>query len=115
MSNTYSIAHLAAVAYLNSKGLKTEGAYKFVCDEGAADIVTKSDDVTVLVIVTAKRQRGEAKPPEFNARRLQHIAMCYLVQHPEVDALRFDVIEALIGTGATVSVNALEGAYSWER
>ncbi|MFR3452253.1 MAG: hypothetical protein ACLTSX_12600 [Collinsella sp.] len=38
-----------------------------------------------------------------------------LVEHPEVDALRFDVIEALIGTGATVSVNALEGAYYWER
>lgn len=29
MSNTYSIAHLAAVAYLNSKGLKTEGAYSW--------------------------------------------------------------------------------------
>lgn len=115
MSNTYSIAHLAAIAYLNSKGMDTEGACKFVCDEGAADIVTKSDGVTVLVIVTAKRQRGEAKQPEFNAKRLQHIAMCYLVQHPEVDALRFDVIEALIGSGATVMVNALEGAYSWER
>lgn len=115
MDKTYSIAHLAAIAYLNSKGLKAEGACRFVCDEGTADMVVKSGDVTVLVIVTAKRQRGEIKPPEFNARRLQHIAMCYLVEHPEVDALRFDVIEALIGTGATVSVNALEGAYSWER
>ncbi len=68
--NTYSIAHLAAIAYLNSKGLKAEGACKYVC---------------------------------------------FLVEHPEVNALRFDVIEALIGTGATVSVNALEGAYYWER
>lgn len=115
MSSTYSIAHLAAIAYLNSKGMDTEGAFRFVCDDGAADIVTESGDETVLVIVTAKRQRGEAKPPEFNAKRLQHIAMCYLVEHPKVDALRFDVIEALIGSGATVTVNALEGAYSWER
>lgn len=113
--NTYSIAHLAAIAYLNSKGLKAEGACKYVCDEGTADVVVKDGEVTVLVIVTAKRQRGEAKPPECNARRLQHIAMCYLVEHPDVNALRFDVIEALIGTGATVSVNALEGAYYWER
>lgn len=113
--NTYSIAHLAAIAYLNSKGLKAEGACKYVCDEGTADVVVKDGEVTVLVIVTAKRQRGEVKEPEFRYKRLQHIAMCFLVEHPEVDALRFDVIEALIGTGATVSVNALEGAYYWER
>lgn len=113
--NTYSIAHLAAIAYLNSKGLKAEGACKYVCDEGTADVVVKDGEVTVLVIVTAKRQRGEVKEPEFGYKRLQHIAMCFLVEHPEVDALRFDVIEALIGTGATVSVNALEGAYYWER
>ena len=113
--NTYSIAHLAAIAYLNSKGLKAEGACKYVCDEGAADVVVKDGEATVLVIVTAKRQRGEAKAPEFSAKRLQHIAMCYLVEHPEVDSLRFDVLEALIGTGATVTVNVAEGAYSWER
>lgn len=86
-----------------------------MCDEGTADVVVKDGEVTVLVIVTAKRQRGEAKEPKFSYKRLQHIAMCFLVEHPEVDALRFDVIEALIGTGATVSVNALEGAYFWER
>lgn len=113
--NTYSIAHLAAIAYLNSKGLKAEGACKYVCDEGAADIVAEDGDVTVLMAVTAKRQRGEARAPEFSAKRLQHIAMCFLVEHPEVDRLRFDVLEALIGTGATVTVNVAEGAYSWER
>lgn len=64
--NTYSIAHLAAIAYLNSKGLKAEGACKYVCDEGTADVVVKDGEVTVLVIVTAKRQRGEVKEPEFD-------------------------------------------------
>lgn len=113
--NTYSIARLAAIAYLDSKGMKADGASRYVCDEGTADMVVKSGDAIVLVMVTAKRQRGEAKTPEFNARRLQHIAMCYLVEHPDVRALRFDVIEALIGAGATVTVNALEGAYTWER
>lgn len=115
MGKTYSIAHLAAMSYVRDKGMGGEPFYKYVCDEGAADIVAKDWDVTVLMAVTAKRQRGEARAPEFSAKRLQHIAMCYLVEHPEVDSLRFDVLEALIGTGATVTVNVAEGAYSWER
>lgn len=115
MGKTYSIAHLAAMSYVRDKGMGGEPAYRYVCDEGAADIVAKDGDVTVLMAVTAKRQRGEARAPEFSAKRLQHIAMCFLVEHPEVDRLRFDVIEALIGTGATVTVNVAEGAYSWER
>lgn len=115
MGKTYSIAHLAAMSYVRDKGMGGEPFYKYVCDEGAADIVAEDGDVTVLMAVTAKRQRGEAKAPEFSAKRLQHIAMCYLVEHPEADSLRFDVLEALIGTGATVTVNVAEGAYSWER
>lgn len=115
MGKTYSIAHLAAMSYVRDKGMGGEPFYKYVCDEGAADIVAKDGDVTVLMAVTAKRQRGEARAPEFSAKRLQHIAMCYLVEHPEVDSLRFDVVEALVGTGATVTVNVAEGAYSWER
>lgn len=115
MGKTYSIAHLAAMSYVRDKGMGGEPFYKYVCDEGAADIVAEDGDATVLMAVTAKRQRGEAKAPEFSVKRLQHIAMCYLVEHPEVDSLRFDVLEALIGTGATVTVNVTEGAYSWER
>lgn len=115
MGKTYSIAHLAAMSYVRDKGMGGEPFYKYVCDEGAADIVAKDGDATVLMDVTAKRQRGEARAPEFSAKRLQRIATCFLVEHPEVDSLRFDVLEALIGTGATVTVNALEGAYYWER
>lgn len=115
MGKTYSIAHLAAMSYVRDKGMGGEPFYGYVCDEGAADIVAEDGDVTVLMAVTAKRQRGEARAPEFSAKRLQHIAMCFLVEHPEVDRLRFDVVEALIGTGATVTVNVAEGAYSWER
>ena len=115
MGKTYSIAHLAAMSYVRDKGMGGEPFYRYVCDEGAAGIVAEDGDVTVLMAVTAKRQRGEARAPEFSAKRLQHIAMCFLVEHPEVDSLRFDVVEALIGTGATVTVNVAEGAYSWER
>lgn len=115
MGKTYSIAHLAAMSYVRDKGMGREPSYRYVCDEGAADIVAKDGDVTVLMAVTAKRQRGEARAPEFSAKRLQRIATCFLVEHPEVDRLRFDVVEALIGTGATVTVNVAEGAYSWER
>ena len=115
MGKIYSIAHLAAMSYVRDKGMGGEPFYRYVCDECAADIVAEDGDVTVLMAVTAKRQRGEARAPEFSAKRLQHIAMCFLVEHPEVDSLRFDVLEALIGTGATVTVNVAEGAYSWER
>lgn len=115
MGKTYSIAHLAAMSYVRDKGMGGESFYKYACDEGAADIVAKDGDATVLMAVTAKRQRGEARAPEFSAKRLQRIATCFLVEHPEVDSLRFDVVEALIGTGATVTVNVAEGAYSWER
>lgn len=115
MGKTYSIAHLAAMSYVRDKGMGGELSYRYVCDEGAADIVAEDGDVTVLMAVTAKRQRGEARAPEFSAKRLQRIATCFLVEHPEVDRLRFDVVEALIGTGATVTVNVAEGAYSWER
>lgn len=114
MSNTYSIAHLAASAYLNGKGMgKVSSA--FTCDEGSADMVTTDGDATVLVMVTAKRKRCDEKPPEFNAGKLQRIAMCYLVEHPEVTRLRFDVLKVLIGSNATATVCAVEGAYTWER
>lgn len=115
MEKTYSIGELAAQAYLRDAGHPQTNTTGYECAEGKADLVCIDADATTLVIVTAKRQRGEVKEPEFSYKRLQHIAMCFLVEHPEVDALRFDVIEALIGTGATVSVNALEGAYYWER
>lgn len=115
MGKTYSIAHLAAMSYVRDKGMGGEPSYRYACDEGAADIVAKDGDVTVLMAVAAKRQRGEARAPEFSAKRLQRIATCFLVEHPEVDRLRFDVVEALIGTGATVTVNVADGAYSWER
>ena len=114
MSNTYSIAHLAASAYLNGKGMG-KASSAFACDEGTADMVTADGDTTVLVKVTAKRKRSDEKPPEFNAGKLQRIAMCYLVEHPEVSKLRFDVLEVLIGSNATATVSAAEGAYSMER
>lgn len=115
MTSTYSIAHLAAMAYLRERGMKGDSIVRYVCEEGSADIVTKAGDVTVLMSVSARRQRGEASEPEFSRKRLQRIATCFLVEHPEVGALRFDVVEALIGAGATVTVNVAEGAYSWER
>lgn len=114
MSNTYSIAHLAASAYLGGKGMGKVSS-SFACDEGTADMVTTDGETTVLVKVAAKRKRCDEKPPEFNAGKLQRIAMCYLVEHSEVTKLRFDVLEVLIGSNATATVCAVEGAYAWER
>lgn len=116
METTYSIGELAAKAYLAETEHRMIDTHGYECPEGKADLVCADPESTTLVFVTTKRRRKDTGlEPSYNKKRMQRIAMCYLVQHPEVDALRFDVIEALIGTGATVSVNALEGAYSWER
>ena len=113
--NTYSIANLAASAYLGGKGMGKLGS-AFVCDEGTADIVAEDGETTVLVSVSAKRQRGhEPKEPAFSEGKLLRIAMCYMIEHPEVAKLRFDVLEVLIGSNATATVSAAEGAYVWER
>lgn len=113
--STYSIAYLAARAYMEANGMNADEAKQFRCDEGTADIVTRSGDSAVLMTVSAKRRRGDAKPPEYSEARLKRIAMCYVAQNPDVNGLRFDVLEALVGANATVTVNALDGAYSWER
>lgn len=114
MSNTYSIAFLAASAYLRAQGIGSM-AGNYVCDEGSAEMIVVNGDETILVTFSAKRQSGEAAPPKYSAKRLQRIAMCYLSEHPEVTKLRFDVLEVLIGANATATVSAVEGAYSWER
>lgn len=114
MANTYSIAALAAAAYVKEKRIVDEMT-RFECPEGTADIVVWEGESAYLFAVSAKRQRGEVNPPEYSQKRLQRIATCYLVEHPEVLTLTFGVIEAVIGSNATVTINAVDDAYVWER
>lgn len=111
----YSIGQLAALRYLHEteteRDIRTDG---FECPEGRASIVCVGPDDATLVFVSTKRKRGESKEATVSQSRLRRIAMCYLVEHPGVTSLTCDVLSVTIGSGATVTVSAQVGAYSWE-
>ncbi|OUN47658.1 hypothetical protein B5G20_02765 [Collinsella sp. An7] len=115
MEKTYSIGGLAAQAYLRDAGHPQASAAGYECPEGRADIVCVDADSTTLVFVTAKRARkGSELEPSYSQKRLSRIAMCYLVEHPGVESLSCDVLCALIGSGGTVTVSCVKGAYVWK-
>lgn len=114
MPDSYSIAILAAARFLSENHFIDIDEQGFSCDEGDAQIVAKTD-ATHLVIVRAKRARGEAKKPVESEAKLRRIAMAYLIENPDVKRLRVDVIEVLIHEHAMVTINGNFGAYSWER
>ena len=99
-----------AASYLDRKGWDVI-ARNWRCPFGEADIVARHHDdpgTVVLVEVKTRLALGESadEMPELavNAqkrRRYRNIAMCYVVDHPDVDTIRFDVIALnVIGDGA---------------
>lgn len=114
--STYSIAMLAAEKYLcDTVAVSNMDMGGYRCDEGEAQIVARSGDTVHLVIATAKRRRGEVSEPRVGEAKMRRIAMSYVIEHPDVSKVQFDILEALIGEHATVSINANLGAYRWER
>lgn len=114
MPESYSIAILAAARFLSKNKFIDIDEFGFQCDEGDVQIVAKRD-ATHLVIVRAKRARGEAKKPVESEAKLRRIAMAYLIENPDVKRLRVDIIEVLIHERATVTINGNFDAFSWER
>ena len=112
---SYSIPYLAAVEYLKALGITDLDDECFLCPEGLVHIVARGGGDTHLVILDAKRKRGISAPPKASEAKLRRIAMAYLAEHPEVDSLMVDLIEGLIVSDARVEMNALIGAYHWER
>ena len=116
MPESYSIAILAASRYLGDNKFYDIDERGFECDEGSVQIVAKrASEGTHLVIARAKRARGEVKKPVESEAKMRRIAMAYLIENPDVDQLRVDIIEVLIQEHATVSINGSFDAYSWER
>ena len=115
MPESYSIAMLAAVKFLDNNGFSDIDVYGFICDEGDVQIIAKQGETTHLVMAKAKRARGGLEKPTESESKLRHIAMAYLIEHPDVRALQMDIIEARIGEHATVTINSNMNAYSWER
>ena len=100
----YSILDLALEVYI-------PGAHGYGCTEGQC-VYTVTNGQALLVKAKVKRSRGNDAAPKVNKKRLQRVAMCFAADHPEVEAISFDVI---VGSEATLTFNAAKAAFTWER
>lgn len=88
---------------------------------GEADIVAMDEDECVLVEVKTRIAIGEdaESMPELSVDaakrgRYRQIALLYLVDHPEIGAIRFDVIAINIVAERNARLRHLVAAYSWD-
>ena len=109
-----------AAAYLERKGWYILDR-NWRGDFGEVDIVAREDDEdeTVVLVEVKTRlalgERGEGMPElavdSRKRRRYKMLALAYIVNHPEADAVRFDVIALnVVGEGAA-RLRHLTGAY----
>lgn len=109
-----------AAAYLERKGWYILDR-NWRCEFGEVDIVAREDDEdeTVVLVEVKTRlalgERGEGMPElavdSRKRRRYKMLALSYIVNHPEADAVRFDVIALnVVGEGAA-RLRHLTGAY----
>ena len=103
----YSILDLALEVYI-------PGATGYGCPEGQC-VYTVTNGQALLVEAKVKRSRGTDTEPKVNKKRLQRVAMCFAADHPEVEAISFDVLEVIVGSEATLTFNAAKAAFAWER
>lgn len=118
-----NLGELLACAFLEARGAEVlEQGY--TCREGEADIVAASDeDPDGVVLVEVKTRRGdpqdgpswpeEAVGPE-KQRRYRRIASCYLMDHPYVTSIRFDVLAVVLGQAGRAHIEHIEGAFWWD-
>lgn len=107
----YGIGLTMALRYVEESDMEVVG-FGFECEDGCADIVAQDGGCTVLLMVSCARRRSE---PKVSRKRLAHIAMAYLVQHPGIDRLRIDLVNVALVAGAMAEVSHVVGAYEWER
>lgn len=113
----YDIGELIAKEFLLSKDLKSVDMTGYECDEGKADALCIDESgCHVLVNVETHRKRGVEEPKQvYNAKRMRRVLMCYLADHPEVKAARYDHILTTIYTGNGAEVAYTPGLASKER
>lgn len=110
-----------AVAYLRRRGYEIL-ACNWRCDAGEIDIIaTEGTGEVVLVEVKTRLDLGAAKDamPELSVdrrkqRRYRKLALCYLLAHPEVEMVRFDVIAVSIVAERCARLRHLIGAFAWD-
>lgn len=105
-----------AVRYLKARGYEVlERNYR--CPFGEADVVCRDEDDTILVEV--KTRRGEDVFPEEavdgeKMARYRRICLNYLLQHEQLDNVRFDVVGVnLLGPGVA-RLHHLMGLCAWD-
>ncbi|OUO34947.1 YraN family protein [Olsenella sp. An290] len=92
------------------------------CDFGEVDIVAREDgrgsDVVLLEVKTrlALGERADVMPELAVDRakrdRYRMLALCYVVAHPEVETVRFDVIAINVVREGGARLRHLSGAFS---
>lgn len=94
------------------------------CRFGEVDIVAQEaddDDTVVLVEVKTRLALGERadEMPELSVdakkrRRYRNLAHAYIVEHPDVDSIRFDVIALNVVGESQARLRHLRGAFGWD-
>lgn len=94
------------------------------CRFGEVDIVAREpgdEETVVLVEVKTRLCLGERQPemPELSVdakkrRRYRNLALAYVVDHPDVDSIRFDVIALNVVGESQARLRHLRGAFGWE-
>lgn len=91
------------------------------CGSGEADIVALDGDTVVLVEVKTRLDVGGRRGvvPELavdaaKRRRYGHIALMYLIEHPGLCSVRFDVIAITIIADDYAQSRHLVNAFNWE-
>lgn len=94
------------------------------CRFGEVDIVAQEaddDDTVVLVEVKTRLALGERadEMPELSVdakkrRRYRNLAHAYIVDHPDVDSIRFDVIALNVVGESQARLRHLRGAFGWD-
>lgn len=105
-----------ATRYLEACGCSVV-ARNWRCHFGEVDVIVRSDDETILVEVKTRRNAQAA--PELavdrhKRERYRRLSLCYLNEHPEVVALRFDIVAVTVSDRTNAHIRHLMGTCSWD-
>lgn len=105
-----------AARYLEACGCEVV-ARNWRCPQGEVDIVARDDEAVILVEVKTRRSRSalpEIAVDERKRERYRRLCLRYLAEHPDLPALRFDVVAVTVPGPHDARIRHLMGACSWD-
>lgn len=110
-----------AATYLTARGY-TILERNWRCNEGEVDIICEDEDGTVVLVeVKTRHDRGpnaqvmpELAVDNAKQQKLARLALWYLVGHPGLHSVRFDVIAINVLGTSSARLRHLVGAFSWD-